>query len=182
MRHMNRLPATKRVQILTLLCEGVSLRAISRAADVSINTVTKLLEDAGRACAAFHDQTVRGVKARRIQCDEIWSFCYVKAKNVPTAKAAPADAGDVWTWTAIDSDTKLILSWQVGGRGAEDAQELMDDLRGRLANRVQLTRDGHKAYLQAVEDAFGADIDYGMLIKLYGAETGGQGHERKYSP
>src|SRR3954454_11676059 len=179
---MNKLPIQKRAQILSLLVEGASLRSISRVADVSTNTVTKLLVDAGTACSAFHDERVRGFSTRRIQVDEVWSFCYAKAKNVPTAKAAPADAGDVWTWTAIDSDTKLILSWQVGGRGAEDAQELMDDLRGRLANRVQLTRDGHKAYLQAVEGAFGADIDYGMLVKLYGPETSGQGHERKYSP
>jgi len=107
---------------------------------------------------------------------------YAKAKNVATAKAAPADAGDVWTWTALDSDTKLIVSWHVGGRDAGDAVELMDDLRGRLANRAQLTREGHKAYLSAVEEAFGADIDYGMLVKLYGPEISGQDHERKYSP
>jgi IS1 family transposase len=149
---------------------------------VSINTVFKLLADAGEACDRFHDEAVRNVRSKLIQCDEAWSFCYAKQKNVATAKAAPADAGDVWTWTALDSDTKLIVSWHVGGRAAEDAQELMDDLRGRLANRVQLTTDGHKAYLSAVEEAFGADIDYGMLVKLYGAETGGQGHERKYSP
>jgi IS1 family transposase len=179
---MKKLPIAKRVQILSMLCEGSSMRSISRVADVSINTVFKLLADAGEACDRFHDETVRNVHSKLIQCDEAWAFCYAKQKNVATAKAAPADAGDVWTWTALDSDTKLILSWQVGGRGAEDAQQLMDDLSGRLANRVQLTTDGHKAYLQAVEGAFGADIDYGMLVKLYGPETGGQGHERKYSP
>jgi hypothetical protein len=166
---MKKLPLAKRVQILSMLCEGSSMRSISRVADVSINTVFKLLADAGEACDRFHDETVRNVRSHRIQCDEAWAFCYAKQKNVATAKAAPADAGDVWTWTALDSDTKLILSWHVGGHAAEDAQELMDDLRDRLANKVQLTTDGHKAYLQAVEDAFGADIDYGMLAKLYGA-------------
>jgi IS1 family transposase len=179
---MKKLPFAKRVQILSMLCEGSSMRSISRVADVSINTVFKLLADAGEACDRFHDEMVRNVRSQRIQCDEAWSFCYAKAKNVPTAKAPPADAGDVWTWTALDSDTKLIVSWHVGGRDSGDALELMDDLRGRLANRVQLTTDGHKAYLSAVEEAFGADIDYGMLVKLYGPEIGGQGQERKYSP
>src|SRR5437762_2756925 len=181
-RGMNKLPLAKRVQILSMLCEGSSCRSISRVADVSLNTVCKTLIDAGKACARFHDETVRGVASKRVQCDEAWSFCYAKQKNVAAAKAAPAGAGDVWTWTALDSDTKLILTWQVGGRDAEYALALMDDLRGRLANRVQLTTDGHRAYLQAVEEAFGADIDYGMLVKLYGPETSGQGHERKYSP
>src|SRR5215212_6114478 len=116
-RGMKKLPLAKRVQILSMLCEGSSLRSISRVADVSINTVFKLLADAGEACERFQDETVRNVRSERIQCDEAWSFCYAKQKNVATAKAAPADAGDVWTWTALDSDTKLILSWQVGGRG-----------------------------------------------------------------
>src|SRR5437762_1138017 len=181
-RGMNKLPRAKRVQILSMLCEGSSCRSISRVADVSLNTVYKSLIDAGKACARFHDATVRGVASKRVQCDEAWAFCYAKQKNVASAKAAPAGAGDVWTWTALDSDTKLILTWAVGGRDASYALALMDDLRGRLANRVQLTTDGHKAYLQAVEEAFGADIDYGMLVKLYGAETHGQCHERKYSP
>jgi IS1 family transposase len=179
---MNKLPLAKRVQILSMLVEGSSCRSISRVADVSINTVYKTLIDAGLACARFHDETVRGVKAKRVQCDEIWSFCYAKQKNVATAKRQDRAYGDVWTWTALDSDSKLILSWIVGGRDASYALGLMDDLRQRLANRVQLTTDGHRAYLEAVEEAFGADIDYGMLVKLYGAETGGQGHERKYSP
>src|SRR5437868_5479136 len=181
-RGMNKLPLAKRVQILEMLCEGSSCRSISRVAKVSLNTVYKTLIDAGKACARFHDETVRGVASKRVQCDEEWSSCYARQKNVASARAAPAGAGDVWTWTALDSDTKLILTWQVGGRDAEYALALMDDLRGRLANRVQLTTDGHKAYLQAVEEAFGADIDYGMLVKLYGAETHGQGRERKYSP
>ena len=113
---MNRLPLEKRVQILSMLCEGSSMRSISRVVGVSINTVTKLLVDAGTACAAFHDAHVRGVKASRIQCDEIWSFCYAKAQNVPTTKKTVGGAGDVWTWTALDSDSKLMVSWLVGGR------------------------------------------------------------------
>lgn len=157
------------------------MRATSRMADVSINTVSKLLVDAGNACAAFHDEKVRGVTASRIQCDEIWSFTYAKQKNVSAAKAAPADAGDTWTWTALDSDSKLIVSWLVGGRDSEYAIAFMDDLRSRLENRVQLTTDGHKAYLEAVEGAFGGDIDYAMLIKMYG-EPLSKGNERRYSP
>jgi IS1 family transposase len=178
-RGMNKLPLQTRVQILNLLCEGSSMRAISRVTGVSINTVTKLLIDAGLACAAFHDENVHGVKARRIQCDEIWSFCYAKAKNVATAKSAPENAGDVWTWTALDSDSKMIVSYLIGGRDSEYAMAFMDDLRSRLANRVQLTTDGHKAYLNAVEEAFGADIDYGMLVKIYGE---GPKTEARYSP
>ena len=133
---MNKLPTAKRAMILNLLVEGMSKRAVSRAADVSINTVTKLLVDAGEACAEYHDETVRGVKARRVQCDEIWSFCYAKAKNVPAAKAAPDGAGDVWTWTAIDSDSKMILAYEVGDRSGATAFEFMTDLRLRLANRT----------------------------------------------
>ena len=180
---MNKLPLAKRVQILSVLCEGSSMRSVSRVADVSINTVDKLLRDAGEAALAYHDRAMRGVKAPRIQCDEIWSFVGAKQKNVADSKrAGDPTAGDCWTWTAIEAETKLLISYTVGGRDAEYALMLMDDLRGRLANRVQLTTDGHKAYLQAVEEAFGAEIDYGMLVKLYGGETGGQGHERKYSP
>jgi IS1 family transposase len=179
---MNKLALAKRVQILSMFCEGSSMRSISRVADVSINTVYKLLAEAGPVCARFHDATVRGVASKRVQCDEAWAFCYAKQKNVAHAKAAPEGAGDVWTWTALDADSKLILSWMVGGRGAGYALALMDDLRSQITARVQLTTDGHRAYLQAVEEAFGADIDYGMLVKLYGAETSGQGHECKYSP
>jgi hypothetical protein len=136
---MNKLPLAKRVQILSMLCEGSSMRSISRVVDVSLNTVTKLLIDAGKACDAYHDEHVRNVKATRIQCDEIWAFCYSKQKNVATAKAAPEGAGDAWTWTAIDGPTKLLVSYMVGGRDSEYAMDLMDDLRLRLANRVQLT-------------------------------------------
>lgn len=176
---MNKLPLAKRTQILAMLCEGSSMRSISRICDVSINTVSKLLVEAGEACLAIHDETVRGVKASRIQCDEIWSFCHAKQKNVATAKAAPEGAGDVWTWTAIDADTKLIVAYHVGNRSGEDAMDLMDDLRSRLANRVQLTTDGHKAYLEAVEGAFGADVDYAQLVKLYGPTITAPG---RYSP
>jgi IS1 family transposase len=179
MRSMNKLPLEKRVQILTMLVEGSSLRSISRVCDVSINTVTKLLVDAGRVCEAFHDEKVRKVKAKRVQCDEIWSFCYAKQKNVKGAKAAPANAGDVWTWTGLDADSKLIVSWSVGSRDADDARDFMDDLASRLANRVQLTTDGYRAYLEAVEGAFGADIDYAMLVKLYGDSPEA---EKRYSP
>ena len=178
---MNKLAQKTRVQILNMLCEGSSMRSISRIADVSINTVSKLLIDAGKACAAFHDENVRGVTAARVQCDEIWSFTYAKQKNVGKAKNAPDDAGDTWTWTALDSESKLIISWLVGGRDGEYALNFIDDLRDRLANRVQLTTDGHKAYLEAVEEAFGADIDYAQLVKLYG-EPADKGPERKYSP
>ena len=131
------------------------MRATARLADVSFNTVAKLLIDAGKVCADLHDELVQGVTASRIQCDEIWAFTYAKQKNVATAKAAPSEAGDTWTWTALDSDSKLIVSWLVGGRDGEYAISFMDDLRSRLANRVQLTTDGHKAYLEAVEGALG---------------------------
>ncbi|MBX6370211.1 MAG: DDE-type integrase/transposase/recombinase [Rhodospirillales bacterium] len=177
---MNKLPAAQRAAILTLLCEGNSLRAVTRITGASINTVTKLLIDAGRACHEFHDRTVRNVAAKRVQCDEIWSFCYAKAKNVASAKAAPDGAGDVWTWTAIEADTKLIVSWLVGGRDAGYAHEFMQDVAGRLANRVQLTTDGHKAYLAAVDGAFGADVDYAMLEKIYGAAP--ESVRGRYSP
>jgi IS1 family transposase len=176
---MNKLSIQKRAQILGMLVEGNSLRATSRMADVSINTVTKLLVDAGCAAATYQDKTLINLPCKRIQCDEIWAFCYAKAKNVATAKAAPEGAGDVWTWTSLCADTKLICNFLVGGRGSEYAIALMDDLRSRLANRVQLTTDGHKAYLEAVEGAFGGDIDYAMLIKLYGETTDGQ---KRYIP
>ena len=179
---VNKLPLKTRSLILRMLCEGQSMRATARLADVSFNTVAKLLIDAGMVCAELHDELVQGVTARHVQCDEIWAFTYAKQKNIATAKAAPTEAGDTWTWTALDSDSKLIVSWLVGGRDGENAIAFMDDLRSRLANRVQLTTDGHKAYLEAVEGAFGGDVDYAQLIKLYGEPTGQKGHERKYSP
>lgn len=177
---MNKLTTSERAQILHLLCEGSSIRAVTRITGVSKNTVTKLLIDAGKACMAYHDERVRDVPAKRVQVDEIWSFTYAKQKNVATAKAAPADAGDTWTWTAIDADNKLIVSYFVGGRDSECAMWFIDDLRSRLAGRVQLTSDGHKAYLEAVEGAFGADVDYAMLVKLYG--TAPEAAKGRYSP
>jgi IS1 family transposase len=178
---MNKLPLNTRAQILTLLCEGVSMRSITRIADVSINTVSKLLVDTGKFCADLHDREVRNVKAQHVQCDEIWSFTAAKQKNVAAMKKPVEGAGDTWTWTALDRDSKLIISYLVGGRDGEYAMAFIDDVKERLANRVQLTTDGHKAYLEAVEAAFGADIDYVMLVKMYGEPTGA-GSERRYSP
>jgi IS1 family transposase len=175
---MNKLPLETRVQILTMLCEGSSMRSISRVCGVSINTVTKLLVDAGNMCAAFHHEKVRAVTAKSVQCDEIWSFAYVKARNLRDAKAAPIGSGDVWTWTGIDADSKLIISWHVGDRHHGAAFDFMSDLRARLANRVQLTTDGHKAYLSAVS-AVDLDADYAMMIKIYGNDATGSG---RYSP
>ncbi|WP_413988755.1 IS1 family transposase [Labrys okinawensis] len=177
---MNKLDSNDRARILHLLCEGQSIRAITRLTGASKNTVIKLLVDTGKACMAFHDIEVRNVKAKRIQVDEIWSFTYAKQKNVKEAKAAPDGAGDTWTWTAIEAETKLILSYFVGGRDSECAGWFMDDVAGRLANRVQLTSDGHKAYLDAVEGAFGADVDYAQLVKLYGAAP--DAFKGRYSP
>ena len=179
MMRMNKLSRDKRTHIISLLVEGMSLRAITRITGVSINTVTKLLIDAGKACSDFQNLAFQKLTCCRIQVDEIWAFCYAKQKNVETAKAAPEGAGDIWTWTAIDADTKLIPSWLVGDRSGETAKAFISDLAGRLTTRVQLTSDGHKSYLQAVEEAFGCDIDYAMLVKHYGeaAEPAG-----RYSP
>ena len=180
---MNKLPLAKRAHILTLLCEGMSMRSIERTIGCSINTVDKLLQQAGEAALAYHDRHVRGIKATRVQCDEVWSFVAVKQKNRAASKrATDPTAGDCWTWTAIEAQSKLLISYMVGGRDAEFALMLMDDLRGRLANRVQLTTDGHSAYLSAVEEAFGADVDYSMLIKLYGEPPASPEAARRYSP
>ncbi len=165
---MNRLSVVKRATIINLLVEGASLRSISRVTGVSINTVTKLLVDAGEACVAYHNATVRNVKAERVQVDEIWQFCYAKAKNVDAAKAAPEGAGDTWTWTALDADSKLIVSWLLGARDGQAGYDFMVDLAERLAGRVQLTSDGLRIYEGAVEDAFGADVDYAQLVKVFG--------------
>jgi len=177
---MNKLDAAARAQILHLLCEGSSIRAIGRLTGASKNTVIKLVVDAGKAASWYQDRVFRNLTCKRIQVDEIWNFVYAKKKNVPTAKAAPADAGDVWTWTAIDADTKLMPSWFVGGRDSDSAIIFMDDLASRLANRVQLTSDGHRAYLEAVEGAFGADVDYAQLVKLYGPTS--ESAKGRYSP
>jgi IS1 family transposase len=147
--------------------------------EVSFNTVANLLEEAGKACKVFHDKEVRNVRSKRIQCDETWSFVHSKQKNVATAKAAPEGAGDCWTWTALDAYTKLIVGYLVGGRDASYANDFMQDVASRLATRVQLTTDGHKPYLEAVEGAFGADIDVAVLIKHYGEPVGAVG---RYSP
>lgn len=176
---MNKLARDKRIQILSLLVEGMSLRATTRITGVSINTVTKLLVDAGKACDEFQDTVFRNLKSERIQVDEIWAFCYAKQRNVETAKAAPEGAGDVWTWTAIDADSKLVMSWAVGDRTAQTAQSFINDLSRRLAKRVQLTSDGHRPYLRAIEEAFGDDIDYAMLVKTYGEAPEPAG---RYSP
>jgi len=176
---MNKLPREQRIQIISLLVEGMSLRAVTRITGVSINTVTKLLIDGGKACSEFQSLTFRNLTCRRIQVDEIWAFWYAKQRKVETAKAAPEGAGDVWTWTAIDADTKLIPSWLVGDRSGETAKAFISDLAGRLISRVQLTSDGHKSYLQAVEQAFGGDIDYAMLVKHYGEAPEPSG---RYSP
>jgi IS1 family transposase len=177
---MNKLDHNTRARILHLLCEGMSIRAITRTTGISKTTVSKLVVDAGVAAAWYQDRVFRNLTCKRVQVDEIWNFVYAKQKNVPTAKAAPDGAGDVWTWTAIDAETKLMPSWFVGGRDSDSAIIFMDDLASRLANRVQLTSDGHKAYLEAVEGAFGADIDYAQLVKLYGPTS--DSAKGRYSP
>lgn len=175
---MNKLSREARAKILGMMVEGVSIRAISRMTGASKNTVVKLLADAGEAFSDYQDRTLRGLTCKRVQVDEIWAFVYAKAKNVETAKSPPEGAGDCWTWMAIDADTKLIPSYYVGARDAYAAQAFIGDLASRLMNKVQLTSDGHKPYLEAVEQSFGADIDYAMLVKVYG-DTPGQG---RYSP
>jgi IS1 family transposase len=180
---MNRLSRTERAQIIHLLVEGNSLRSTSRITGRSINTVSKLLVDIGAACSEFQDRTIRNLTSTRIECDEIWAFCYAKASNVPEKHRGDWGYGDVWTWTAIDPDTKLIPSWLVGWRGEEEAVDFLVDLRSRLANRVQLTTDGHVAYVGAVERAFGSDVDYAQLLKQYGKDDAQEVHQaRKYSP
>lgn len=175
------MPIEKRAQILSLLVEGNSLRSTSRIADCSINTVTKLLVDVGMACAEYQDSALRNLPCKQIQCDEIWSFCYSKQANVPEEFKGVAGYGDIWTWTAICPDTKLIASWLVGERSAEVAMAFTEDLASRLANRIQLSTDGNRMYVKAVENAFGGDIDYAMLIKHYGHDAK-QFVDRRYSP
>jgi IS1 family transposase len=182
LRGMNRLPLETRVQVLSMLVEGSSMRAISRITGVSINTVTKLLEDAGEACIAMHDERVRNVKARRIQCDEIWSFNYCKQAKVSHAKKPSDKAGDVWTWTAIEGQSKLIISYLVGDRDGAHALEFIGDLAERIVDRPQITTDGLASYVSAIDEIFGLDVDFAQLIKTY-SETADTGTaERKYSP
>jgi len=166
---MNKLLLAKRAQIIGMLVEGMSLRVTSRLADVSINTVTKLLVDVGMACSEYQSKTFHNLPCKRIQCDEIWSFVYSKERNTSPEMKAAGIAGDVWTWTAICADTKLMPCWVVGARNAAVANEFMNDLAGRLTNRVQLTTDGNRTYLDAVNEAFIGEIDCAMLIKQYGA-------------
>lgn len=176
---MNRLSTARRAQIVASLVEGNSIRATGRLVGVSKDTVAKLLVDLGEACEGYHDANVRNLPCRRIQADEIWSFCYAKAKNVPEHLKGTPGIGDVWTWTALDPDSKLIVSWLVGGRDAGYAHEFMHDVASRLRSHVQLTTDGHGVYLNAVEDAFGVDVDYAQLVKVYGTPPEA---ETRYGP
>lgn len=175
---MNQLSLEKRTQIITLLVEGNSLRSTSRISGCSINTVTKLLVDVGIACQAFHYDNVKEVQSKRVQCDEIWSFVYAKDKNVTEEMAD--GAGDVWTWVGIDADTKLVISWYVGDRSAASAYEFMSDVASRVSSRIQLSTDGHRAYLEAVEGAFEFRVDYAQLVKMYGGTDAK--NEKRYSP
>lgn len=176
---MNRLTKERQTQVIKCLCEGLSIRATVRMTGASKNTIVKLLTEIAEVCNRYQDKTVRNLTCKRVQCDEIWSFCYAKDKNVPADKRGQFGFGDVWTWTAICSESKLIASWAVGRRDAHTANQFMDDLAARLANRVQLTTDGHRAYLEAVEGAFGSNVDYAMLIKMYGDDRKTETH---YSP
>ncbi len=175
---MNKLSTQRRVQIVSALVEGMGINAISRMVDVSKNTILKLVADLGNACAIYQDKAFRNLKCKRIECDEIWSFCFAKQKNVRPEMEGVFGYGDVYTWVAIDADSKLVPSWLVGRRDGRSAMEFIKDLASRLANRVQLTTDGHRPYLNAVEEAFGSEIDYAMLIKIYGGEQS----EVRYSP
>ncbi|MBA2303173.1 MAG: DDE-type integrase/transposase/recombinase [Acidobacteria bacterium] len=177
---MNRLSTAERARIVSCLVEGNSLRATARMTGFARMTIEKLLRDLGKACAQYQDEHLRNLTTKRVQCDEIWSFVYAKKKNVTTEITEKhPDAGDAWTWTAIDADSKLVISWLVGSRDAGAAYTFMTDVASRLRNRVQMTTDGHKPYLEAVESAFGSDIDYAVLQKIYGAEAGS---ETRYSP
>lgn len=179
---MNRLPLEKRCRIVSALVEGNSLRSTSRMIGVSINTVTKLLIEVGAACSEYQDRVMRNLTCRRLQIDEIWAFCYSKQKNVPEAHRGEFGYGDVWTFVAIDADTKLIPHWLHGDRNICDARSFVDDLAARLAHRVQITTDGHRMYLEAMESGFGGEVDYAQLIKLYGNEGSRQSPEARYSP
>jgi IS1 family transposase len=171
---MNQLNPAKRTQVIAALVEGNSIRATVRMTGVAKNTIVRLLAEIGTACEQYQNRALRKLPCKRVQCDEVWSFCYAKQKNVPIEKRGQFGYGDVWTWTAICADTKLICSWKIGTRGAATAYALMHDLAARLANRIQLTTDGHRVYADAVESAFGSDIDYAMLVKLYGNDNEGE--------
>jgi len=177
---MNTLPIDRQIAVVSALVEGNSIRATVRMTGVAKDTVTKLLARMGQACAEYQDKALRNLPCTKIQCDEIWSFCYAKEKNVPHELRGKFGYGDVWTWTALCADTKIVPCWRVGDRDAWNAQHFMYDLASRLAHRVQLTTDGHRVYLQAVEQAFGTQIDYAMLVKIYSSDRG-KG-EQRYSP
>jgi IS1 family transposase len=176
---MNRLTNEQRAQLVGLLVEGNSIRATSRLSGVAFNTVLKFVADIGRACLEYQDRTLRNLTCKRIQADEIWAFAYCKDKNIPEDMKCRRDVGSVWTWVALDADSKLAVSWFVGDRSAVAATAFLQDVATRLAHRVQLTTDGRKAYLSAVEATFGADVDYSMLEKVYGPSPEG---EKRYSP
>lgn len=178
---MNKLSRTARVEIIRLLVEGMSLRAITRVTGVSINTVTKLLVDAGKACSEYQDKAFRNLICRRVQIDEIWAFSYCKEKQVKTAKAAPRQAGDLWTFVALDSDTKLVPSWMVGSRDGDTACAFVQDLEARIATRIQLTSDGFAPYVTAVTGAF-ETVDYAMLVKHYSTPQPEPQAAKRYSP
>ena len=178
---MRKLAPIDRARVLHLLCEGNSIRAVTRLTGISKTTVTKLVVDAGTAAAWYQDRVFQNLTSKRIQLDEVWGFVGAKAANAATDKKRRGEQGDVWLWVATDADTKLVPSWRVGNRGARTALAFTDDLASRLANRVQITTDGHKAYLDAVDMAFAGEVDYAMLVKIYGEEPG-TGPERKYSP
>jgi len=177
---MNRLSRTERTKIIAALVEGNSVRATCRMTGAAKGTVLRLLREIGQACAAYQDRTLRGLTSRRIQCDEVWAFCYAKEKNVPRQHKGEWGYGDVWTWVALDADSKLVPCWYVGRQDAADASQFIANLAERLKHKVQLTTDGHRAYLDAVEGAFGYNVDYAMLVKLYGTPT--QEEQRRYSP
>ena len=176
---MNKLCAEERKAVVAALVEGNSLRSVARMTGVHRTTIMKLLCDLGRACSEYQDKAFRNLRSKRVQCDEVWSFVYAKEKNC-SMEQREKGAGDIWTWVALDPDTKLVPCWFVGQRDADCAYHFIHDLKARLANRVQLTTDGHRSYLTAVEDAFGAEIDYAMLQKIYGAPQ--DTPETRYSP
>jgi IS1 family transposase len=176
---MNQMSTARRAMVVRALCEGNSIRATVRMTGASKNTIVKLLVQLGAACSKFQDEQIRGIRAKRIQADEIWSFVGAKAKNASTEQKAKG-WGDCWTWTAIDADSKLIVSWRMGSRDASTAYDFMNDVAERLAHRVQLSTDGNKLYLEAVENAFGMEIDYAMLRKIYGVDS--DAPETRYSP
>lgn len=176
---MNKLTLDKRVRVISALMEGAGVNATARMTGVSKPTILKLVVDLGTACARYHDEHVRGVAAKRVQCDEVWSFTRMKQKNIPECLRGEPGIGDTWTWVGLDADSKLVISWLIGGRSADYANMFMQDVAARLHGRCQLTTDGHRAYLDAVDQAFGIDVDFAQLVKLYG-ET--RDPEHRYSP